>query len=168
MSYRRALFAVVLAASPIAVGAGVAFLARQPDEAFVMRVQRDKEEVGLELTWTIAPDYYLYRDEIGATLDGRMIKLATPKGQLEGFGPYRISGRREVYRGLAMADTVGEQLPERGMLIVTYKGCGQDTFCYPPIRKAINLSTLSIVPQQSESFADAANSVDDALRRLQE
>jgi hypothetical protein len=55
MSHGKALFALVLAASPIAMGAGAAFLQRQPDEAFVMSVQRDEEEVGLELTWTIAP-----------------------------------------------------------------------------------------------------------------
>ncbi|MCK1741303.1 protein-disulfide reductase DsbD N-terminal domain-containing protein [Bradyrhizobium sp. 139] len=113
MSYGKA-FALVLAASPIAMGAGAAFLPRQPDEAFVMSVQRDEEEVGLELTWTIAPGYYLYRDKISATLDGRMVRLATPKGQFEGFGPYRVSGMREVYRSIAMADTVGEQLPQRG------------------------------------------------------
>lgn len=42
-----------------------------------------------------------------------------------------------------MADTIGEQLPEQGELVVTYEGCGQNAICYPPIRKAIDLATLS-------------------------
>jgi thiol:disulfide interchange protein DsbD len=100
--------------------------------------------VGLELTWTIAPGYYLYRNQITATLDGRDVRLATPRGEPEGFGPYRSAGLCEVYRGLAMADTTGEQLPEKGVIVVTYKGCGQDAICYPPIRKAIDLATLSL------------------------
>ena len=98
--------------------------------------------MGLELTWAIAPGYYLYRDRITVTLDGRSVRLATPRGASEASVSLD-AGLREVYRGIAMANTIGEQLPEQGELVVTYEGCGQNAICYPPIRKAIDLATLS-------------------------
>jgi thiol:disulfide interchange protein DsbD len=124
--------------------------------------------VGLELTWTIAPGYYLYRDEITATLDGRTVKLATPRGEPEGYGPYRSAGLREVYRGLAMADTIVEQLPEKGVLVVTYKGCVQDAICYPPIRKAIDLATLSVNAPAGSEHVGLSGTLVDRPHTLQE
>jgi thiol:disulfide interchange protein DsbD len=142
MSYQSALLAVSLLILPIAGHSDAASHAANPDSVFSLSVEHDEEGVGLELTWAIAPGYYLYRDRITATLDGRSVRLATPRSvSKESDSPG--SGFREVYRGIAMADTIGEQLPEQGELVVTYEGCGQNAICYPPIHKAIDLATLS-------------------------
>ena len=87
------------------------------------------------------------------------MKFSTPRGEPEGFGPDRSSSLREVYRGLAIADTIGEQLPEKGVLVVTYKGCGQDAICYPPIRKAIDLATLSLSPSATSDYVDVSGTL---------
>lgn len=71
-----------------------------------------------------------------------------------------LSGIRDSRQG-------GRTLPEEGVLNVTYKGCGQDAFCYPPIRKAINLSSLSIGARPSETYVSASNTMVDPARRFQ-
>ena len=142
MSYHSVLLALPLLAL-YTVGHGEATSsATNPDATFSFSIEHDEEGVGLELTWAIAPGYYLYRDRITATLNGRRVRLATPRGASEDSNVLG-SRPREVYRSIAMADTIGEQLPEQGELVVTYEGCGQNTICYPPIHKAIDLATLS-------------------------
>lgn len=142
MSYQSALLALPLLALSMVGHGDATSSAANPDAVFSLGVERDEEGVGLELTWAIAPGYYLYRDRITATLDGRSVRLATPRGVSEDSNAPGLS-RREVYRSIAMADTIGEQLPEQGELVVTYQGCGQNAICYPPLHKAIDLATLS-------------------------
>ena len=164
MSYQHALLTISLFILPIEGRSDAASYAANPDAAFSLSVEHDEEGVGLELTWAIAPGYYLYRDRITATLDGRSVRLATPRGA-SGALVFPDSGLREIYRGIAMADTIGEQLPEQGELVVTYEGCGQNAICYPPIRKAIDLATLS-----SRTFAgsERASNCETVAERLSE
>jgi len=157
-SYKSALLAIPLLVLPMAGRSYAASHAANPDAAFSFSVEHDEEGVGLELTWAIAPGYYLYRHRITATLDGRSVRLATPRGVSEDLDS-PASGFREVYRGIAMADTIGEQLPEQGELVVTYEGCGQNAICYPPIHKAIDLATLSsrsLVSDESDPRCNVA------------
>jgi thiol:disulfide interchange protein DsbD len=110
------------------------------DQAFQLRAQLDEEE-GIELNWTIAPGYYLYRDRIVVTLDGRRIRIATEKGESKDDPNF---GMVEVYHGAGGATVPAELLPEKGRIVVTYQGCGENTICYPPISKTVDLATLLI------------------------
>ncbi|MGH6752615.1 MAG: protein-disulfide reductase DsbD, partial [Bradyrhizobium sp.] len=110
------------------------------DQAFQLRAQLDAEE-GIELTWSIAPGYYLYRDKIVVTLDGQRIRIATEKGEPKDDPNF---GMTEVYHGSATATVPAELLPEKGRIIVSYQGCGENTICYPPIAKTVDLVTLLI------------------------
>jgi thiol:disulfide interchange protein DsbD len=110
------------------------------DQAFQLRAQLDEEE-GIELTWTIAPGYYLYRDKIVVTLDGKRVRIATEKGEPKDDPNFGIT---EVYHAGTTATVPAELLPETGRIIVTYQGCGENTICYPPIAKTIDLATLLI------------------------
>jgi thiol:disulfide interchange protein len=58
------------------------------DQAFQFRAQLDEEE-GIELTWSIASGYYLYRERIVVTLDGQRIRIAAKKAKPK---TTRISG----------------------------------------------------------------------------
>src|ERR1700710_18724 len=109
-------------------------------QAFQLRAQLDEEE-GIELNWTIAPGYYLYRDRIVVTLDGRRIRIATEKGESKDDPNF---GMVEVYHGAGGATVPAELLPEKGRIVVTYQGCGENTICYPPISKTVDLATLLI------------------------
>jgi thioredoxin:protein disulfide reductase len=110
------------------------------DQAFQLRAQLNAEE-GIELSWTIAPGYYLYRDRIVVTLDGHRIRTATEKGEPKDDPNF---GRVEVYHGTGMATVPAELLPEKGRIVVTYQGCGENTICYPPISKTVDLATLLV------------------------
>ncbi|MBX9647743.1 MAG: protein-disulfide reductase DsbD [Xanthobacteraceae bacterium] len=110
------------------------------DQAFQLRAQLDEEE-GIELSWTIAPGYYLYRDRIVVTLDGQRIRTASEKGEPKDDPNF---GMVEVYHGTGMATVPAELLPEKGRLVVTYQGCGENTICYPPISKTVDLATLLV------------------------
>src|SRR5882724_1046983 len=108
------------------------------DQAFRLQAQLDEEE-GIQLGWTIAPGYYLYRDRIVVTLDGQRIRTATEKGELKDDPNF---GMVEVYHGAGTATVPAELLPEKGRIVVTYQGCGENTICYPPISKTVDLATL--------------------------
>jgi thiol:disulfide interchange protein DsbD len=141
MSYVRMLGFVTLLLRLMA--AAVPVLAATPmpaDQAFQLRAQLDAEE-GIELTWTIAPGYYLYRDKIVVTLDGQRIRIATDKGEPKDDLNF---GMTEVYHASTIATVPAELLPETGRIIVTYQGCGENTICYPPIAKTVDLATLLI------------------------
>jgi thioredoxin:protein disulfide reductase len=140
----------VLAASPIPA-----------DQAFQLRAQLDAEE-GIELIWSIAPGYYLYRDKIVVTLDGQRIRIATEKGEPKDDPNF---GMTEVYHASATATVPAELLPEKGRIVVSYQGCGENTICYPPIAKTVDLVTLLIAEapdgheavNSSESGGNAAD-----------
>jgi thiol:disulfide interchange protein DsbD len=128
------------------------------DEAFQLRAQLDEEE-GIELSWTIAPGYYLYRDRIVVTLDGQRIRTASEKGEPKDDPNF---GMVEVYHGSGTATVPAELLPEKGRIVVTYQGCGENTICYPPISKTVDLVTLLIeeTPAENGTARAAAGSGD--------
>jgi uncharacterized protein YjbI with pentapeptide repeats len=53
-------------------------------------------------------------------------------------------GLTEIYHREATTYVDGEDLPESGEVLVTYQGCGENTGCYSPITKSIDLATLFI------------------------
>ena len=108
------------------------------DQAFQLRAQLDEEE-GIELTWSIASGYYLYRERIVVTLDGQRIRIAAKKGEAKDDPNF---GLTEVYHGTGIATVPAELLPEKGRIVVTYQGCAENSICYPPISKTIDLATL--------------------------
>jgi len=137
MSYVRTIWFVTFLLQSFWLGAAAAG-PKPPDEAFRFDVAQGEEE-GVELSWSIAPGYYLYRGRIAASLDGKPFKVTTTRGETKddpNFGP------TEVYHHEATAYL--DAVPETGELRVTYQGCGENTICYPPITKVIDLATLSV------------------------
>ncbi|AWL98655.2 protein-disulfide reductase DsbD [Bradyrhizobium amphicarpaeae] len=137
MSYVRTILFVTFLLQAFGLGAAAAG-PKPPDEAFRFDVTQGEEE-GVELFWSIEPGYYLYRDRITASLGGKPLKIATTRGETKDdptFGP------TEVYHHEATA--LIDALPETGELRVTYQGCGENTICYPPITKVVDLATLIV------------------------
>ncbi len=154
MPYVRILGFVTLLLRLMAAAAPVSAATPMPaDQAFQLRAQLDEEE-GIELIWTIAPGYYLYRDKIVVTLEGQRVRIATEKGEPKDDPNF---GMTEVYHAGTMATVPAELLPEMGRIIVTYQGCGENTICYPPIAKTVDLATLLI--GEAPVGSAAANSI---------
>jgi thiol:disulfide interchange protein DsbD len=110
--------------------------ADQPFRLSVLLDERDR----LELRWAVAPGYFLYRDKVSATLDGKPLKVSTARGEIIGEPTL---GPTEIYHREAKAYVDGEDLPESGEILVIYQGCRENAVCYSPITKSIDLATHS-------------------------
>ncbi|KHT06588.1 protein-disulfide reductase DsbD [Pectobacterium brasiliense] len=108
------------------------------DGAFAFEFQQQDNQ--LNLRWDIHPDYYLYRAQIkiegnGATLG----KVELPQGEShndEFFGQVFILRDR-----LALAVPI-QQADNGATVKVTYQGCADAGFCYPPETRVVPLSQV--------------------------
>jgi len=119
--------------------------AEQPFRLSVLLDERDR----LELRWSVAPGYFLYRDKISATLNGKPLKVKTACGEIKDDPAFRPT---EIYHREATAHVDGKNLPELGEVLVTYQGCREKTVCYSPITKSIDLATFFISDEVLVSY----------------
>ncbi|MDZ7747966.1 MAG: protein-disulfide reductase DsbD [Halofilum sp. (in: g-proteobacteria)] len=116
------------------------------DEAFVLGAERQADAT-VVLHWTIADDYYLYRDRTEITLNGGgEASLGEPR-----FAPARTKddpffGETAVYYGEASVRVPLRGTPAEGArLEVTYQGCNEPIgVCYPPIDKTLEMSSIAL------------------------
>lgn len=108
------------------------------DGAFAFEFQQQGNQ--LNLRWDIHPDYYLYRAQI--KLEGNSAtlgKVELPQGEShndEFFGQVFILRDR-------LALTVPIERAENGATLkVTYQGCADAGFCYPPETRTVPLSLV--------------------------
>ena len=109
------------------------------DQPFRLSVLLDEKD-RLELRWSVAPGYFLYRDKVSATLDGKPLKVSTARGEINDDPTL---GPTANYHREAKAYVDGEDLPESEEILVTYQGCRENAVCYSPITKSIDLATHS-------------------------
>ncbi len=112
------------------------------DQAFALVSAERKGEV-IEVSWSIAPGYYLYRNRLGFA--------AEPVTAAHAFGPAKLPaatsihderGDSEIYRGnlvavLPLRDAAGSLKRLR----VRYQGCADAGVCYPPQDKLIDIAS---------------------------
>ena len=138
MAYARAIRFVTLFLLAFWLVPAFAAGPKLADQVFRLGVTLGEDEE-LDFNWSIEPGYYLYRDKLAASLGGKPLKLTTAQGELKddpNFGP------TEVYHREASAYI--EAVPAKGEVLVTFQGCGENTICYPPVTKAIDLATLAV------------------------
>jgi len=131
---------LVLSTLGLPAAAAFAANAKPADQAFRLSVLSDEGD-GLELRWSVAPGYFVYRDKIPATLNGKPLKVKTARGEIKDDPAFRPT---EIYHREATAHVDGKDLPEMGEVLVTYQGCRENTVCYSPITKSIDLATFFI------------------------
>lgn len=111
------------------------------DEAFILSVDTAGPDIAFE--WEIAPGYYLYRDKLKAsTADGSEMVLEVPYGVVvsdENFGDV------EVFYNDLIASTQKTASP----ITLIWQGCKEDSICYPPQSRLIDVSGLT--PKISQS-----------------
>jgi thiol:disulfide interchange protein DsbD len=124
-----------------------------PDQAFRFHAAATGKG-GVRVDWSILPGHYLYRDRIKASVDGQPVQIETAPGEPKddpNFGP------TEVYHDSTTATVASGPLSGKTTLTVTYQGCAENIICYPPISKAIDLSTLSVSDAPDGSAAGGAS-----------
>jgi thiol:disulfide interchange protein DsbD len=135
------------------------------DEAFKpILLPRDSNKI--EVTWQIAPDYYLYKDKISvrALSDSVQLgRLELPRGEIK---IDEFFGESEVYFDEVFAPlTIARATPAAMTLELElgYQGCAEAGLCYPPTTRnvAIDLPAASRIT----SLADIRPPISDQDRK---
>jgi thiol:disulfide interchange protein DsbD len=110
------------------------------DEAFIVAPER-LADGGVQAHWTIASGYYLYRDQIEITLDGRDLvaagQVSMPPGEPKDDPEF---GRTEVFHE-SLTVRIAPPL-EGARLVLGYQGCADGGVCYPPMVQTFELADL--------------------------
>ena len=105
------------------------------DQAFAFDFQQQQHDVNL--SWQIKDGYYLYRQQFtfraaGATID----EPALPAGE---WHQDEFYGKSEIFRQRLTVPVTVKQAEKDATLTVTWQGCADAGFCYPPETKIVPL-----------------------------
>jgi len=153
---KRFVFLLCLLFSPLAQagfldnlsgGKQPAFL--PPDQAFKLTITSAGDNT-LLANFTIAPNYYLYRDKIHFEVAGDANNISAinlPRGEIKNdpnFGEIQV-----FHRSFQAKIQLDHDNKQSLTLNASYQGCSDKGLCYPPIEKAITvnlISALSVTP----------------------
>jgi thiol:disulfide interchange protein DsbD len=106
------------------------------DQAFAFDFQQSQHEVNL--TWQIKEGYYLYRKQIKlSAADAAFLEPSLPSGEWHDDEFY---GKSEIYRQRLTVPVTLTRAAKGATLTVTWQGCADAGFCYPPETKVVPLS----------------------------
>ncbi|MGU3524014.1 protein-disulfide reductase DsbD [Enterobacteriaceae bacterium C23F] len=146
------------------------------DQAFAFDFQQNAHD--LNLSWQIKDGYYLYRKQVSITpAQASVPPLAMPEGE---WHEDEFFGKSEIYRHRLTLPVTVKQADKGATLTITYQGCAEAGFCYPPETKVVPLSAVTAsaserplpdpLPQEREkdsshslSLAENSTSSDDSL-----
>lgn len=130
-----------------------------PDEAFQLKVRRTPNGAnGHEASWTIAPEYYLYRKIMKVQAGDKTLSINPPPGEIitdEFFGETAVF-RHNVAFGFNSPTAEVE---------ITYQGCADAGLCYTPVTKKITLAGLSSQMLSPQTAGGAAMSTSPPLQQ---
>ncbi|AVQ91053.1 protein-disulfide reductase DsbD [Citrobacter freundii] len=109
------------------------------DRAFVFDFQQNQHD--LNLTWQVKDGYYLYRKQISITpSQAEIAEIKLPPGV---WHEDEFYGKSEIYRKQLTIPITVNQAKSGATLTITYQGCADAGFCYPPETKTVPLSEVS-------------------------
>ncbi len=112
------------------------------DQAFAFDFQQNQHDVNL--TWQVKDGYYLYRKQVQVTpTNASIAPLQLPNGEWHSDEFY---GKSEIYRHSLTVPVTLTQAIAGATLTVTYQGCADAGFCYPPETKTVPLSAVAALP----------------------
>lgn len=132
------------------------------DEAFDFNAQQQGAQV--ELNWQVKNGYYLYRHQFSFTAENASLGDYTiPHGKAykdEFFGDV------EALTGFLTIKLPFNSINDNAVLSVTYQGCAESGFCYPPETRRITLTPAaagSIDTIQANTVTEQATTADAEL-----
>lgn len=121
------------------------------DQAFAFDFQQNQHDVNL--TWHIKDGYYLYRQQIKLTAaEATLVEPMLPPGT---WHEDEFYGKSEIYRQSLSVPVTFSQAAKGATLTVTYQGCADAGFCYPPETKIVPLRAV-LATSGSESTSTPA------------
>ncbi|KFC07299.1 protein-disulfide reductase [Trabulsiella guamensis ATCC 49490] len=109
------------------------------DQAFAFDFQQNQYD--LTLSWQIKDGYYLYRKQIN--IEPAEASIAPPQLPAGEWHEDEFYGKSEIYRERLTLPLTIIQAAKGGTLTVTYQGCADAGFCYPPETKKVPLSEVA-------------------------
>lgn len=137
-----------------------AFSPLPPEQAFILSAQF-AENYQLNLTWQIASGYHLYRDRFDFKLPDSTTMQLAPMHLPAGIPKEDdILGKYQVYQNTITIPVkfINVQAGQY-YFYVSYQGCADSGFCYPPITKQIILKISPTNLSAEIKDAPAANQI---------
>lgn len=132
------------------------------DRAFIFDFQQNQQD--LNLTWQVKEGYYLYRKQVSITPAGA--KIAQPQLPAGESHEDEFYGKSEIYRHQLTVPVVVNQADNGATLTVTYQGCADAGFCYPPETRVVPLNAVSAAAIDSPAAVAKAPVKDEAPAKL--
>ncbi|EPZ2457926.1 protein-disulfide reductase DsbD [Citrobacter youngae] len=108
------------------------------DRAFIFDFQQNQHD--LNFSWQVKDGYYLYRKQISITpSQADIAEVKLPPGI---WHEDEFYGKSEIYRKQLNVPVTINQAASGATLTVTYQGCADAGFCYPPETKTVPLSEV--------------------------
>ncbi|MCT4703004.1 protein-disulfide reductase DsbD [Enterobacteriaceae bacterium H20N1] len=126
------------------------------DQAFAFDFQQSGSQ--LNLNWQIKPGYYLYRQQI--KLNPALAEVAPPAMPEAAWHEDEFYGKTEIYTGQLNLPVTVKSADKGATLSVTYQGCAEAGFCYPPETRVVPLSAVSPDPLPEGERAGMREAVD--------
>jgi thiol:disulfide interchange protein DsbD len=130
-----------LAAALLAVGATVVQAADDfldPEVAFKLTA-RAADGRSVELSFSVAPGYYLYHEPFKFSADGVALGVPVfPPGKVKFDETFQKDV--ETHRGVVRISIPVQQAPAKFALMVANQGCADKGLCYPPMQRAVEVS----------------------------
>ena len=118
------------------------------DQAFAFDFQQSQHDVNL--SWQVKEGYYLYRQQIKINpANASIAPLQLPKGEPHNDEFY---GKSEIYRQHLVVPVTLTQASHGATLTVTYQGCADAGFCYPPETRTVPLNAVTQAAQTSPAL----------------
>lgn len=127
------------------------------DQAFAFDFRQQGDQ--LTLSWQIHPDYYLYRQQIKTVPKNAALgAFSLPEGIAHHDEFY---GEVSIFKQQLTLKIPITQAGEQASVSVTYQGCAEAGFCYPPETRVIPLSAVtaasSVAVDAKAAVSPAAN-----------
>ena len=125
------------------------------EQAFVFDFRQNGNE--LELSWTIAEGYYLYKEKI--KLAGVAVSFSHPTMPVGEPHEDEYFGKTEIYRkSLTIKVPLSDIDAKDALLKVRFQGCADAGLCYPPVTQQVPLFPVKDGPTAPAAEATTANS----------
>ncbi|WP_145588134.1 protein-disulfide reductase DsbD [Yersinia rochesterensis] len=109
------------------------------DQAFAFDFRQQGDQ--LTLSWQVHPDYYLYRQQIKIVPQDATLGVFTlPEGIAHHDEFY---GEVAIFKQQLTLTIPITQAGEHASVSVTYQGCAEAGFCYPPETRVVPLSAIT-------------------------
>jgi thiol:disulfide interchange protein DsbD len=110
----------------------------EPDKAFQFSA-RQLDPKTVEITFDIAPGYYLYREQFRFLAEGASLgKPDIPPGKIK--WDQTFEKEVETYRNVLKINLPVTNAPAQFRLVTTSQGCADAGLCYPPQQAGANVS----------------------------